>query len=160
MQATKKEPAVIHDTFVLERCYPQSPERVFAALADAAKKRHWYVETETHDVTEFTMDFRVGGVERSTYRLKENTPFPGAKLSTEGIFCDIVTNQRVVQSCTMSFGDRRISSALATFELLPNGTGTDLIFTHQAAFFEGSDGPERRKQGWNDLLDRLGASLK
>jgi hypothetical protein len=38
---------------------------------------------------------------------------------------------------------------------LPSEAGTDLIFTHQGAFFEGADGPEMREAGWRKLLDRL-----
>jgi len=44
-----------------------------------------------------------------------------------------------------------------TFELVPTDQGTDLILTHQGAFFEGSDGPEMREEGWNKLMDKLGA---
>ena len=56
---------------------------------------------------------------------------------------------------TMSLGEKRISASLATVEFLPAKTGTDLIFTHQGAFFEGADGPEMRLAGWRKLLDRL-----
>jgi hypothetical protein len=33
--------------------------------------------------------------------------------------------------------------------------GTELILTHQGAFFEGADGPEMREEGWRKLLERL-----
>ena len=56
---------------------------------------------------------------------------------------------------TMTLGDKRISAALATFEFLPAEKGTDLIFTHQAAFFEGADGPQMREQGWRRLFEQL-----
>ena len=55
----------------------------------------------------------------------------------------------------MAMGEKAFSAALATFEFLPSETGTALIFTHQAAFFEGADGPEMREAGWRKLLDRL-----
>jgi len=38
---TAQKPAVTHGTFVIERNYPTTPERVFAALADPKKKRRW-----------------------------------------------------------------------------------------------------------------------
>jgi hypothetical protein len=38
--------------------------------------------------------------------------------------------------------------------------GTNLIFTDQGAYFENSDGPERRTQGWNQLLEQLANHLK
>jgi uncharacterized protein YndB with AHSA1/START domain len=49
------------------------------------------------------------------------------------------------------------SASQVTFELVPTDQGTDLILTHQGAFFEGSDGPEMREEGWNKLMDKLGA---
>ncbi|HKF57082.1 MAG TPA: hypothetical protein VKJ45_16605 [Blastocatellia bacterium] len=39
--------------------------------------------------------------------------------------------------------------------MLPSETGTDLILTHQGAFFEGADGPAMREQGWKKLMENL-----
>jgi uncharacterized protein YndB with AHSA1/START domain len=153
------EQSVLHNTFVIERSYPKSPEVVFSAFADAAKKRRWFAEGHSHNVEEFAMDFRVGGVERARYRFNQQTPFPGVPLSNEGIYQDIVPNQRIVNASTMSMGDKRISSSLVTIELLPTDKGTDLICTHQGAFFEGSDGPQMREAGWRKLLDQLATEL-
>lgn len=151
--------SVIHSTFVIERSYPKRPEVVFSAFADAAKKRRWFAEGHSHEVEDFTMDFRVGGTERALYRFKEGTPFPGVALSNEGNYQDIVPNKRIVTASTMSLGDKRISSSLVTVELLPTDKGTDLICTHQGAFFEGSDGPKMREAGWQKLLDQLATEL-
>jgi uncharacterized protein YndB with AHSA1/START domain len=153
------EQSVVHSTFVIERNYPQSPERVFAAFADPAKKRRWFAEGGGSTVDEFQMDFRVGGSEQMRYTLGPGTPVAGMKLNNEGTFQEIVPNKRVVIAQTMDLGDKRISAALVTVELLPNGTGTDLLCTHQGAFFEGSDGPKMREGGWRTLFDRLEKEL-
>ena len=154
-----KEQSVVHSTFVIERSYPKPPEVVFAAFADAGKKRRWFAESETHDVEEFTMDFRVGGAERLRYRFKEGTPFPGVAISNEGNFQDIVANQRIVSASSMTLGDKRISTSLVTVEFLQTDEGTDLICTHQGAFFEGSDGPQIREAGWRYTLEQLAKDL-
>jgi uncharacterized protein YndB with AHSA1/START domain len=155
-----EERSVTHNTFVIERTYPTTPERVFAAFADPAQKRRWFAEGgKSHDVEEFEMDFRVGGSEHARYRFKEGTPFPGTALTNDGSYQDIVPNRRVVIAHNMALGDKRISASLVTFELLPTEKGTALIFTHQAAFFEGSDGPEMREDGWRKLLDQLAKEL-
>lgn len=151
--------SVIHSTFVLERDYPASPERVFTALSDPANKRRWFAEGEGFEVVSFTMDFRVGGSEQAEYRFKPGTPFPGAGMANHTTYLDIVANERIVLAYTMIMGEQRISSSLATFELLPTEAGTRLVFTEQAAFFAGADGPEMRQAGWTSLLDRLVAEL-
>jgi uncharacterized protein YndB with AHSA1/START domain len=153
------QPAV-HDTFTLERSYRKSAAAVFAAFADPATKRRWYAEGEGHELDGFEMEFRVGGIERAAYRMGAATPFPGTPLIAEGHYEDIVDDARVVISSTMSLGGRRISTAIATFELFEDSGTTRLVLTHQAAFYEGADGPDMRRMGWEKLLDRLTAKVE
>ena len=156
---TMEERSVIHSTFLIERSYPATTERVFGAFADPARKRRWFAEGGSSDVEEFEMDFRVGGNERVLYRFKEGTPFPGATYATDSNYQDILPNRRIVLAYSTTFGGRRVSACLATIEFLPTEKGTDLILTHQGAFFEGSDGPEMREAGWRKLLERLPEEL-
>ena len=106
------------------------------------------------------MDFRVGGKERARFRFKEGTPLKGVACTNDTAYQDIVPNRRIVFASTMTMGERRISASLATVEFLPSGTGTDLIFTHQGAFFEGADGPEMREEGWRKLLDAIDGGVR
>jgi uncharacterized protein YndB with AHSA1/START domain len=154
-----EEQSVIHSTFVIERSYPKRPELVFSAFADAAMKRRWFAEGHRHEVEEFEMDFRVGGIERARYRFIEDTPFEGIALTNEGSYQDIVLNERIVTASTMSLGTKHISASLVTFEFLPTEKGTDLICTHQGAFFEGADGPQIRESGWRRLFEQLAEEL-
>ena len=147
--------SVTHSTFVIERHYAAPPERVFAAFADPAQKRRWFVEDKGMTVEDYALEFRVGGSERARYRFKAGSPFPGVALASDGIYQDIVPERRIVTAYTMTLGERRISASLATFELLPEGDGTDLVFTDQGAYFEGADGPKIREQGWSQLLGNL-----
>jgi uncharacterized protein YndB with AHSA1/START domain len=154
-----QQPSVIHSTFVIERAYPAAPERVFGAFADPAKKRRWFVESDHHEVEQFEMDFRVGGKERARFRFKPGTPLKGVACINDVYYQDIVRNRRIVFASTMSLGAKNISASLVTVEFLKAGTGTDLICTHQGAFFEGSDGPEMRQEGWHKLFDKLTAEF-
>jgi uncharacterized protein YndB with AHSA1/START domain len=149
-----------HSTFVIEHNYSYPPERLYAAFADPEKKRRWYGDRDSPETSVFEMDFRVGGRERTVYHLGPNTPFPGMPLTNLAMFEDIVPNQRIVMSSTMIIGDHRMSSSLVTIELLPSGSGTELRCTHQGAFYEGSDGPERREAGWRTLFDRFAQELE
>jgi uncharacterized protein YndB with AHSA1/START domain len=150
------KPSVIHNTFVIEKSYAAKPERVFAAFADPTKKRRWFVEGEHHTVQSYALDFRQGGKETSQSQFKEGMPAVGGLTCVaDATYLDIVNGQRLVFAGTMTIGGRCISASLCTVELTPTAKGTDLHFTHQAAFFEGSDGPEIRKHGWETLLGRL-----
>ncbi|HEX6958499.1 MAG TPA: hypothetical protein VF194_10995 [Ferrovibrio sp.] len=57
-------------------------------------------------------------------------------------------------------GKCRISVSLATVEFKPAGSGTEMVFTEQAAFLDGYDDAGSRERGTNWLLDKLGESLK
>ena len=132
---------------------------MFAAFSDPAKKRRWFAEGEGFEIEQFEMDFRVGGSERARFRAQDGGSPDGNVFTNETTYQDIVDNRRVVIAYTMAVGDKRISASLATIEFLPAGKGTDLIFTEQAAFFEGADGLEMRQSGWRQLLDQLAKEL-
>jgi len=153
------EQTVTHSTFTLERAYSASPERVFAAFSDPTLKKRWYVDNKPMTVEEFQMDFRVGGSDLARFRFGAGSPFPGMPLTYYTSYQDIVPNRRIVYAYSMDLGDKRVSSSLTTFEFLPDGDGTQLIFTEQGAFYEGADGPQMRQAGWNTLLDHLGRSF-
>jgi len=152
------KPSVTHATFTIERTYPAAPERVFAAFADPVKKRRWFRESSAPE--DFEMDFRAGGMERSRSILGPDTPFPGVAVTNHTTYQDIVPGRRIVFAYTMTLGEQRISASLATVELLASARGTDLLFTEQAAFFEGADGPQMRKDGWTQLLEQLAHGIE
>ncbi|MBI1198901.1 MAG: polyketide cyclase [Phenylobacterium sp.] len=150
---------VIHDSFVIARAYPARPAAVFRAFADPARKRRWYVDGGHATPEAYELDFREGGRERAETRLGDDTPFPGVAMIAESVHLDIRPDQRIVMAQTMTIGERRISAALITFEIRPADAGSELVMTHQAAFFEGADGPAMRRGGWEALLDGLGMAL-
>jgi len=152
-------PTVIHSTFVIERNYPAPLERVYAAFTDPEKKVRWFAQGGQTEVEKFEMDFRAGGTERTSWRFREGSRFPGVALVNEGVYQDIVPNKRIVMASNMTIGDHRMSASLMTFEFLLTESGTDLIVTHQGAFFEGSDGPQMREEGWRKIIERLDAEL-
>lgn len=150
---------VVHSTFKVERTYPFPPARVFAAFVDPAIKRRWFVESEGFTVDEYTLDFRVGGLEQARFQFEGNASVPAAPMRNDTVYMDIVPERRIVFAYTMTMNDHRFSASLATMELLPASAGTRLTFTEQAAFFEGADGAEQREGGWRELLERLGEEL-
>ena len=152
------EPAVIHSTFVLERSYPQPPDRVFAAFAQPARKRRWYAEGD-HEIQHYETELRIGGSEHLRYRFKEGHPIAGSEIENHSCFHDIVPAQRIVATQKMSLNGKPININLLTFEFLPSGTGTNLLLTNQGTFVDWPDGAKMIEQGWRGLLDRFGSEL-
>src|ERR1700751_5458899 len=155
---TATEPSTIHSTFVIERSYPQSPNRVYSAFAQPARKRRWYAEGD-HEIQEFEMEFRVGGSERLRYRFKEGHPIAGSEIANESTYQDIVPEKHIVMAQKMSLNGKPITIALLTFEFLPSETGTDLVLTNQGTFIDWPEGAKMIEQGWRALVDRLGKEL-
>ena len=161
---TMQQPTVNRSTFTLERSFPATPERVFSAFSDPAKKIRWYADGRTMEVLEFTMDFRVGGHDVTRYRTSPESPLQGVVLRYDTHYLEVQTARRIVIAYTVgretANQNQPFSASLATFELMPSDVGTDLLFTEQSAFFENADGPEWRKQGWTSLLEKLAKALE
>jgi uncharacterized protein YndB with AHSA1/START domain len=156
--STATKPTVIHSTFQLERRLKASPERIFAAFSDKAAKRRWFYGSR-HVLEDHKLDFKVGGRERAQMKMGPGTPVAGKTLVNDTVYEDIVPSRRIVTAYRMSMDETPFSASLATIELIPNGSGTDLLLTHQGAYFENADGPEMRKAGWQSLLNKLTKEL-
>ncbi len=148
------------DTFTLERTFTAPLARVYRAFSDPHQKQRWFAEGNQHEIEQYDMEFEVGGRELACYRFKPGTPFAGMGLESDGYFLDIVPQHRIVAAATMAMDGRRFSASLHTFEFFSDGPNlTRLIFTHQAMYGDGADGPELRRKGWQQLLDQLHAAL-
>lgn len=145
---------VIHNSFTLDRTYPASVERVFRALSDPEQKRRWFVEGEGFVIDSYTLDFRVGGFERSRFRFGE-----GPTMTNDCVYLDIVKNQRLVFAYSMTIGGEPMSSSLGTMELSTAGSGTLLRYTEHTAYVDGKDGGEDRRAGTRELLEALAREL-
>lgn len=146
-----------HGSFVLERTYAASPQRVFAAWSDPQAKRTWFAEGEGWEVQSYELDFREGGAEKSKFRFLKGEEMFGEKtvFGNDTVFNEIVPNERIIYTYAMDRNGKRFSVSLATVELKPAGHSTRLVLTENAAFFDGADGVTMREQGWQELLGKL-----
>lgn len=143
-----------HGAFTIERRFAASPARVFDAFADPAKRRRWLVDSASSETLEFVTEFRVGGRDFSRFR------FAGMpEMFNEGFYLEIVPDARIVLAYAMGTDAGRFSASLITITLSPDGGGTQMTATEQAAFFEGGDGIVMREQGWRELLQALATEL-
>ncbi len=151
---TQQQHSVTHATFVIERSYPASPARVFQAFADPALKQRWFGGDDLPNV-HHELDFRIGG-----HEVNRGGPPDGPLFTYEATYQDIVPDRRIVTTYAMDMGETRISASVATVELMPEGSGTRLVFTEQGAFLDGHDTPQQREHGTRALLEKLGRLLE
>ncbi|OQX69881.1 MAG: hypothetical protein B6A08_03125 [Sorangiineae bacterium NIC37A_2] len=145
----------IFSTFTVERVYPAPPSRVFSALSDPVKKRRWYAEGEGFVVDSYSLDFRVGGFERTRFR-----PVGGPDMTNDGVYLEILPEERVVFAYSMTIAGQPLSSSLGTMELRREGDGTRLRYTEQIAHTSGIDATADRIQGTEELFEVLGKELE
>ncbi len=107
-----------HGSFILERRYNAAPERVFAAWSDPNAKRAWFAEGEGWDIQSYELDFREGGSEKSTFRFLKGEETFGEKTAfgNETVFNDIIPNERIIFTYSMSRNGVRFSVSLASVE--------------------------------------------
>ncbi|HEX6685445.1 MAG TPA: SRPBCC family protein [Candidatus Limnocylindrales bacterium] len=147
--------SVTHDTFVLERIYDASLERVFAAWSDPKAKAQWFVGPDDWEQSDYDLDFRVGGREH----ISGGAP-GGPDYSYDATIQDIVPNERIIHSYEMQLDGKRISVSVATIEFSSAGDGTRLVLTEQGAYLDGLDDPRQREQGTSEFLDALKRHLE
>ncbi len=150
-------PTTIHESYTIERRYRSAPAKVFAAFADPAVKRRWFVDGAS-SVGEMEIDFKVGGREVSTFRA-DPPGLAAMEIRNHTVYLDILPDQRIVFAYSMANHGVPFSASLATIVLEDLDGGTRLTYTEQAAFFDGADGAQMRKDGWTALLERLAAEL-
>jgi uncharacterized protein YndB with AHSA1/START domain len=142
--------SVVHDSFSIERTYPASPARVFAAWATPEAKAHWFANEEGLELQgEHTLDFRPGGREQLSAKAQ------GMLFEFDARYYDIVENERIVWSYEMRMDGRRMSVSVGTVTIAAVPGGTQLVMTEQGAFLDGLDTNEARRQGTEEFLTNL-----
>ena len=144
-----------HDTFTLERTYPASPARVFAAWSTAETKSRWFQGGGSWTTHYYELDFRVGGRERLSVG-----PASGPAHRYDAIIQDLVPEERLVYTYDMHIGEMRISISLATVVVRAAGEGTTLTYTEQSVYLDDYEDAGSRERGTIELLDKLGRALE
>ena len=142
-----------HGTIRLERRYKAAPGRVFADWAEPKARAQWDVPGRWV-IAEQTFDFREGGRE-----VKRFGPTDDPRFVADTLYLDIVPQQRIVFSYSMTSRGEPVSVSLTTVEMSPDGAGTRLLLVEQVAFLDGKDNAASREEGLASMLDKIGESL-
>jgi uncharacterized protein YndB with AHSA1/START domain len=148
------ERSIAHGTFVVERRYPATPARVFAAWADPKIKARWFGAPGGDNAPKI-FEFKVGGREYNS-----GSGPDGKSYSFDVRYQDIVPDNRIIYTYEMALNDERISVSVATIELKPEGSGTHMVVTEMGAYLDGLDNVKQREEGTVWLMDQLGEELK
>lgn len=135
--------SIAHDSFTIERLYPNCRDHVWSAWSVPEKKAAWFGSAGHH------MDFRVGGSERVSHRdaMGEHV--------NETRYFEIVEGERIVMAYSMAMNGRVHTVSLATILFADHGGGTRLTYTEQMCVIPPSDGVAGRRHGWGVLLDAV-----
>ncbi|UVC11482.1 SRPBCC domain-containing protein [Rhizobium sp. TH2] len=136
-----------HDSYTIERVYPNCVAHVWSAWSIPEKKAKWF-GGGTDD-----MDFRIGGSERKSFRneMGEHT--------NETRYFEIRDEALIVLGYSMAMNGRVHTVSLTTIAFMDENGGTRLRYTEQMCVLPPSDGAKGRSHGWGVLLDNLGSYL-
>ncbi|GAB3950889.1 SRPBCC family protein [Kribbella albertanoniae] len=142
--------SVTHSTFTLERHYPVPVDQVFTAWATPDARKRWMAQGAEH-----SQDFTVGGHETAKGFDGEGRP-----LTYEARYVDIVPNERILTTSTLSTGDVLSTTSVTSIEFQPDGDGTLLTLTEHGMYLPGQEKPEWREAGTAQQLDTLATEFK
>lgn len=146
--------SVEHATFTIERRFDAPPARVFAAWSKPENKARWATCHGDWQRNAYEMDFRPGG-----HEVNRQGPEGGPMHIFQAHYHDIVPEQRIVYSYDMHLDEVRLSASLATILFEASGSGTRMVFTEQAAIFDGHGTVAERKAGTELGFDSLQQEL-
>jgi uncharacterized protein YndB with AHSA1/START domain len=98
-----------------------------------------------------SVDFRPGGLEIHEGRFSSS----GMTSLYEGRFHLIEENQRLIFAYDLHHSGRFHSVTLASLVLQANGVRTDVSYTEQVAYLDGTDGTAQRKHGTEFLFQAI-----
>jgi len=142
--------SITHATIVMERTYNAAAARVFKAWSDVEARQRWSAPADNIRIVYETADFREGGKDVSRCIEPGNADYVATVT-----YVDIRADQRIVFAEDVVHGATRVSAALISMELTPQGENTHLALTMQIASFDEAGMEAGYQFGWSAALDNL-----
>jgi uncharacterized protein YndB with AHSA1/START domain len=140
-------------TAEIRRRFAASPEKVFAAFADAQLVSRWLSPSPQIKLTVLAFDFRVGG----TYRFAYAVP-GGQTVLVGGAYRAIEAPRRIVFSWIIEPPDEHAGiESEVTATITPRDGGSELFIRHEK--LGRSDAVHRHAHGWQGTLEALSRLL-
>ncbi|EFQ83254.1 putative toxin-antitoxin system, toxin component [Aeromicrobium marinum DSM 15272] len=142
-------------TFVLERTFPVTVDRLWRALTVDEERAAWFGSEENFDADEVSHDFRVGGRTVDDGRWHD-----GPRSRYVATYTDIVDLVRIVISYDMWIDGVHISTSTQCLRLDPVDGGVRLTQTEQGLHLDDPEGGAMRETGFGSILDALASHLE
>jgi len=128
----------------VRRSFKASPERLFEAWTAPEELKRWHAPAPAV-VSLVEIDARAGG----RYRIHMRDP-EGREFHVSGEYRVVDRPRRLVFTWKWEHED---ITTQVTLEFKPQGSGTELVLTHEGLPSEASKG--RHEHGWNGIFDKL-----
>jgi uncharacterized protein YndB with AHSA1/START domain len=151
---TASSSTATHATFVVERTFDATLDRVWDAFAVPEQHAQWFGADPGFEETEASDDFRVGG-----RAVQDGQWHDGPTSRYVAAYTDIVERRRIVSTYDMWVDGAHLSTSLATVELDAVDGGTRVTYTEQGVFLDGTEDGSQREAGFQGIFDALGTYL-
>lgn len=140
---------VAHRTVHITKTIPASVPAVFRSLSRASEKAKWSAP-KGDEIRFLKSNFRRGGTEVFQCGPKGQMHFRGTLH-----FDDIIKNERIVYTETVSFKNEALATALITIQLTQQAQGTKIRMTIQVASYCGEKMLKGCESGYRTALSQL-----
>lgn len=139
-----------HRTTTLEKTFSVAPNVVFDAWADLEKRGQWNSPSDEVTIRYTEDNFTPGGRDVSLCLVGDHIV-----AEVEGLYHDIVTNQRIVYTEIIKSEDTIQGVSQVSVSFTETAGGTEMIVTLQTVALAGPDVLEEVAMGWTAAMEMM-----